>query len=79
MVLVFPLVLFIRPENISNFSIRLQAVLEDVTLKQKVFADLEKYCPQHCVFASNTSSINLDRIGEKTKSQNRILGAHFFR
>ncbi|KAL8100997.1 glyoxysomal fatty acid beta-oxidation multifunctional protein MFP-a-like [Apium graveolens] len=65
-------------DSFKDVDLVIEAVLEDVTLKQKVFADLEKYCPQHCIFSSNTSSINLDRIGEKTKSQNRILGAHFF-
>lgn len=65
-------------DSFKDVDLVIEAVLEDVSLKQQVFADLEKYCPQHCIFASNTSSINLDRIGEKTKSQNRILGAHFF-
>lgn len=56
-----------------------QAVIENVSLKQQIFADLEKYCPPHCILASNTSTIDLNLIGEKTKSQDRIIGAHFFR
>jgi len=56
-----------------------QAVIENVSLKQQIFADLEKYCPPHCILGSNTSTIDLDLIGEKTKSQDRIIGAHFFR
>jgi enoyl-CoA hydratase/3-hydroxyacyl-CoA dehydrogenase len=56
-----------------------QAVIEKVELKQQIFADLEKYCPQHCILASNTSTIDLNLIGEKTKSHDRIIGAHFFR
>ncbi|RDX61094.1 hypothetical protein CR513_60704, partial [Mucuna pruriens] len=54
------------------------AVIENVSLKQQIFADLEKYCPPHCILASNTSTIDLNLIGEKTKSQDRIVGAHFF-
>ncbi len=56
-----------------------QAVVENVKVKQQVFADLERYCPSHCVLATNTSTIDLDLIGEKTNSQDRIAGAHFFR
>ncbi|XP_058212486.1 glyoxysomal fatty acid beta-oxidation multifunctional protein MFP-a-like isoform X1 [Rhododendron vialii] len=55
-----------------------QAVIENVSLKQQIFADLEKYCPPHCILASNTSTIDLNLIGEKTKSHDRIIGAHFF-
>jgi hypothetical protein len=56
-----------------------QAVIENVSLKQQIFADLEKYCPPHCILASNTSTIDLNLIGQKTKSEDRIVGAHFFR
>nr|XP_016440409.1 PREDICTED: glyoxysomal fatty acid beta-oxidation multifunctional protein MFP-a-like [Nicotiana tabacum] len=54
------------------------AVTEDVPLKQQIFIDLEKFCPPHCILASNTSTIDLNLIGERTKSQDRIIGAHFF-
>ena len=56
-----------------------QAVIENVPLKQQVFADLETYCPPHCILASNTSTIDINLIGETTKSHDRIVGAHFFR
>jgi len=56
-----------------------QAVIENVALKQQIFADLEKYCPPHCILASNTSTIDLNLIGKNTKSEDRIVGAHFFR
>lgn len=57
----------------------LQAVIENISLKQKIFGDIEKVCPPHCILASNTSTIDLNVVGEKTKSQDRIVGAHFFR
>lgn len=56
-----------------------QAVIEDVSLKQQIFADLEKCCPPHCILASNTSTIDLNLIGDMTRSQDRVVGAHFFR
>ncbi|OAY72100.1 Glyoxysomal fatty acid beta-oxidation multifunctional protein MFP-a [Ananas comosus] len=54
------------------------AVIENVSLKQQIFADLERYCPPACILATNTSTIDLNLVGEKTTSQDRIVGAHFF-
>ena len=57
----------------------LQAAIEDIALKQSIFADLEKCCKPTCILASNTSAIDLELIGTKTRAQDRIIGAHFFR
>lgn len=57
----------------------LQAVIENIPLKQSIFSEIEKACPPHCILATNTSTIDLNLIGEKTSSKDRILGAHFFR
>ncbi|KAG6664262.1 glyoxysomal fatty acid beta-oxidation multifunctional protein MFP-a-like isoform X1 [Carya illinoinensis] len=65
-------------ERFKDVDIVIEAVIENLSLKQQIFADLEKYCPPHCILASNTSTIDLNLIGEKTRSQNRIVGAHFF-
>ncbi|KAK9983205.1 hypothetical protein SO802_032730 [Lithocarpus litseifolius] len=55
------------------------AVIKSVPLKQKIFSEIEKACPAHCILATNTSTIDLNIVGEKTSSQDRIVGAHFFR
>ncbi|RZC50988.1 hypothetical protein C5167_019414 [Papaver somniferum] len=65
-------------ESFKDVDMVIEAVIENVSLKQQIFADLEKHCPPHCILASNTSTIDLDLIGEKTRSQDRIVGAHFF-
>ncbi|CAH9117955.1 unnamed protein product [Cuscuta epithymum] len=56
----------------------IEAVIENVPLKQKIFSEIERVCPPHCILASNTSTIDLNIVGEKTKSQDRVIGAHFF-
>ncbi|KNA09415.1 hypothetical protein SOVF_153790 [Spinacia oleracea] len=56
----------------------IEAVVEKVSLKQTIFSDLEKACPPHCILATNTSTIDLNVVGERTNSQERIVGAHFF-
>lgn len=68
-----------RWRKCANSAICAQAAIESVPLKQQIFADLEKYCKPTCLLASNTSTIDLGLIGKKTKSQDRIIGAHFFR
>ncbi|EOY06557.1 Multifunctional protein 2 [Theobroma cacao] len=65
-------------ESFRDVDMVIEAVIENVSLKQQIFADLEKYCPPHCILASNTSTIDLNLIAERTKSQDRIVGAHFF-
>ncbi|KAJ7969590.1 Peroxisomal fatty acid beta-oxidation multifunctional protein [Quillaja saponaria] len=56
----------------------IEAVIENIPLKQAIFSDIEKNCPAHCIFATNTSTVDLNIIGEKTRSHDRIVGAHFF-
>ncbi|KAB1213968.1 Glyoxysomal fatty acid beta-oxidation multifunctional protein MFP-a [Morella rubra] len=65
-------------ESFKDVDMVIEAVIEKVSLKQQIFSDLEKYCPPHCILGSNTSTIDLNLIGERTKSQDRIVGAHFF-
>ncbi|XP_024959237.1 peroxisomal fatty acid beta-oxidation multifunctional protein AIM1-like [Cynara cardunculus var. scolymus] len=56
----------------------IETVTEDLQLKQEIFGEIEKVCPPHCIFATNTSAIDLDLIGEKLGCQDRVVGAHFF-
>ncbi|MFQ6658063.1 hypothetical protein Gotur_027490, partial [Gossypium turneri] len=56
----------------------IEAVIENVALKQKIFSEIVKACPPHCILATNTSTIDLNLIGEKMNSQDRLIGAHFF-
>ncbi|KAI3720244.1 hypothetical protein L6452_21157 [Arctium lappa] len=65
-------------ESFRDMDMVIEAVIENVPLKQQIFSDLEKYCSPHCILASNTSTIDLNLIGEKTKSHDRIIGEHFF-
>ncbi|KAJ0981277.1 hypothetical protein J5N97_009532 [Dioscorea zingiberensis] len=65
-------------EGFKDVDMVIEAISGNISSKQQVFAVLEKYCPSHCVFATNTSAIDLNLIGAKTKSQDRIIGSHFF-
>jgi 3-hydroxybutyryl-CoA dehydrogenase len=52
-------------------------VIEKWAVKQKVYPQLDAICPEHCVFAANTSCISITRIGSVTKRPDRIVGMHF--
>ncbi|KAK4761916.1 hypothetical protein SAY87_029800 [Trapa incisa] len=64
--------------DFKDMDMVIEAVIENVSLKQEIFSELEKVCPPHCILATNTSSIDLNIVGAKTRSQDRIVGAHFF-
>lgn len=66
-------------EDFRNVDCAIEAVFENVPLKQKIFQDLEAHCPKHAILATNTSTIDVELIGAKTKAQERIIGLHFFR
>lgn len=55
-----------------------EAVIENLDIKRKVFAELDTICKPETVFASNTSSISITAIGAATKRQDRFVGMHFF-
>jgi len=56
----------------------IESVTEDLALKQKVFADLEKHASSSIPMTSNSSSFPISRIGEGLKTQQRMFGLHFF-
>ena len=56
----------------------IEAVIENIELKQQVFAELEKATRDDCILASNTSTIDIELIGKSTGAAERIVGTHFF-
>lgn len=62
----------------GNLDMVIEAALEDIALKQQIFADLEASCNRGCILATNTSTIDIKVVGQKTAAADRIVGAHFF-
>jgi enoyl-CoA hydratase / long-chain 3-hydroxyacyl-CoA dehydrogenase len=56
----------------------IEAVFEDLTLKQIIVAEMEAITPNHCIFASNTSAIPIANIAIGSKRPENIIGMHFF-
>ncbi|MBI2815605.1 MAG: 3-hydroxyacyl-CoA dehydrogenase family protein [Acidobacteria bacterium] len=55
-----------------------EAVFEDLAVKQKVFERLENVCSPNAVLASNTSGISITQIASVTRDPKRVVGTHFF-
>jgi len=67
--------------DISDFKLAklvIEAIVEKLDVKHKVFADLEKIVSNECVLASNTSSLSIASIGSVLNNPSRVIGIHFF-
>jgi 3-hydroxybutyryl-CoA dehydrogenase len=64
-------------EPLGSADYIVEAILEDVRAKQKLFAALDDLAKPETVLASNTSSISITLLGASTKRPDRVLGMHF--
>lgn len=64
--------------DFSQCDMIIEAVIENLPLKQKIFAALEEVCRPDCILSTNTSTIDITKIAAKMKNPERIVGAHFF-
>jgi 3-hydroxyacyl-CoA dehydrogenase/enoyl-CoA hydratase/carnithine racemase len=62
----------------SDCDLVVEAVFEEMALKQKVFAELEGVVRDQCILATNTSSLSVTEMGSKLKHPERAVGLHFF-
>lgn len=56
----------------------IEAILEIMEEKKKVYATLDEVCPKHAILASNTSSLSILDIAMATKRPEKVMGMHFF-
>lgn len=55
-----------------------EAIVEEIGVKQKVFQAMANICPEHTILATNTSALSITEIAAATPRADRILGMHFF-
>ena len=63
---------------LSQEGIVIEAVTEDLGVKQKVFEQLDRLCAPGAILASNTSGISITQIATATRHPERVVGTHFF-
>ncbi|HEY6858414.1 MAG TPA: 3-hydroxyacyl-CoA dehydrogenase family protein [Pseudolabrys sp.] len=66
------------PQAVGDADYVVEAVLEDLPLKQKLFVEIEKYVRRETILASNTSVIPITKIMECLKHRERALGTHWW-
>jgi len=64
-------------EGVEYASLVVEAATENVDLKLKIFRDLDKFCPDDTILATNTSSISITKIAAVTSRPQQVIGMHF--
>ncbi|MES2800471.1 MAG: 3-hydroxyacyl-CoA dehydrogenase NAD-binding domain-containing protein [Bacteroidota bacterium] len=64
--------------DFKSSSLIIEAIVEKLEVKHKVFANLESIVSNDCILASNTSSLSIASIGAALKNPARVIGIHFF-
>ena len=64
-------------QEMKHADLLVDAVIEDLELKRKLFGQLDEICPAHTILSSNTSSISITKLAASTKRPQRFIGMHF--
>ena len=76
---IFSLIKFTNTfSELSACKLVIEAIIENLEVKQKVFTDLEKIVSADCVLASNTSSLSITSIASACAKPESVVGIHFF-
>ena len=65
-------------DDFQDVDIVIEAVTEDMSVKKKVFKELDEICPESTIFASNTSALSISEMAQATKRPDKVIGMHFF-
>jgi len=67
-----------KMDEISNSSMVIEAIVENLEIKQNLFSEMESLVSDICILATNTSSLSVSKIASVCKLKSRIIGIHFF-
>lgn len=65
-------------KDAADAELVVEAVLEDEAIKSDLFQKLDQICPDHTIFASNTSALPISNLANATKREGQFIGLHFF-
>jgi 3-hydroxybutyryl-CoA dehydrogenase len=65
-------------KDFSGCDLVIEAAIENMELKKKIFAELDGICPKHAILGTNTSCLSIIDMAMATKRAEKVLGLHFF-
>jgi 3-hydroxybutyryl-CoA dehydrogenase len=67
----------VQLDRLRDVQLVIEAIPEDLALKQELFTELNRVCEPQTVLASNTSSISITKLGAASSRPDRVVGLHF--
>lgn len=67
-----------RVEDLADRDLVIEAVVEDLAVKNELFGALDELCAEHTIFATNTSSLTVTDMAAAVNRPDRVVGLHFF-
>ncbi len=68
----------LNTQDFKDCDLIIEAAIENMELKKKLFADLDKICPPQTILGTNTSALSVTEIAMATKRPEKVAGIHFF-
>src|SRR6185369_8789948 len=68
----------LKMQDLADCDIVVEAIIENLDLKRKTYAELDQIVKKEAIFATNTSSISVTELMTSTKRPERFIGLHFF-
>lgn len=65
-------------DMVKDADLVVEAAVENMELKKKIFAELDKLCKPECILATNTSSLSITDVASATMRPDKVIGMHFF-
>ncbi len=65
-------------KSFADCDIVIEAIIENMNIKKKVFQELDSICAQETILATNTSALSITEIASATKRPEKVVGVHFF-
>jgi 3-hydroxyacyl-CoA dehydrogenase len=65
-------------DSVADVDLVIEAVFENMAIKEEVFRKLDSVCRPGTILATNTSTLDIDRIAAATERQEDVIGLHFF-
>tara|TARA_E500000178_G_C16992487_1_gene741551 strand:+ start:289 stop:1176 length:888 start_codon:yes stop_codon:yes gene_type:complete len=64
-------------DGVKNADLVIEAATENLSLKERIFENMDNFSPENAILATNTSSISITQLASKTKRPSKVIGMHF--